>query len=559
MAACNHRRCERAPIFGDDKCILHSGDPEKCKDSFEDALENHLAESSLDFSGMTVPIPIEFDGREFGSLQANDALFLEPVIFLDCTFEGSFRAMDSDFEDELVLVGCMLEEGAFFRKTRVEGFAEFTDVEISRSSDFSYSHFGANVEFHGATLHSANFSVREFQESVNFRDVVFTSGGATFHDTQFRGEALFGGSTFEDYANFNSIFEGEANFSRMTSKSSFNLSNSEFCSAARFDGSDFRGRTDIVDTNFRDRATFSGARFLEDTEFSGGSFREADFSEVEIGSDMLFSGVFASGGETDFEQASFDEAHVRGSLIIGSSGEQKRPFTEGSVSLQNITKSAKAEIQLRYADLSRCRLQKTDPREVDFLGVRWCEKVTGDRWVEREWFNRVGIYDEVVEAESDSQSWPEIERLYRRLKLNYEKRGDFPRAGDFHIGEKEARRRNPETRWGPWLLLNAYRALSKYGERALPASLWLVGTILVCTAGYVFQGAIPGGSASALSPGNLSGWARGLVVSAESTFFPVQSADFQNVGPRLLNVFQRVISPPIIALLALALRQRVKR
>lgn len=229
-----------------------------------------------------------------------------------------------------------------------------------------------------------------------------------------------------------------------------------------------------------------------------------------------------------------------------------------------MSQAPEASVRFRYPDLRKCRFLNTDLRNIDFLGVEWCDEVAGRSTLYGEWFSRVGLYDEVApvteqEESADQRPWPEIERLYRQLKLNYENRGDFPRAGDFHIGEKEARRRNPETKWGPWFLLTTYRALSKYGERALPAFLWLTFITLMSMTGYVFLEAIPGGEAVPLSPGNATDWLQGLAISVETAFFPVRPAGFQGVGARLLNVAQRILSPPLIALLALALRQRVKR
>lgn len=109
-----------------------------------------------------------------------------------------------------------------------------------------------------------------------------------------------------------------------------------------------------------------------------------------------------------------------------------------------------------------------------------------------ELFSRDGLYEEIAEESENGERWvdrnpgenekqrpwPEIERLYGELKKNYEAKGDFPRAGDFHIGEKEARRRNPNTSYQMKALLWAYRTLSRYGERALPATIWLLTIVL---------------------------------------------------------------------------------
>lgn len=159
--------------------------------------------------------------------------------------------------------------------------------------------------------------------------------------------------------------------------------------------------------------------------------------------------------------------------------------------------------------------------------------------------------------------WSEVERLYRQLKTNYEDRGDFPRAGDFHIGEKEARRQNLNTHWSMRLLLTIYRALSKYGERALPAAFCLLAVVLGCAGTYDFLGASLADPKAAqslgLDPGAPLSFGDALRTSLEATFYPVRPVGFKELGPYILNVAQRIISPILVALLALALRQRVKR
>jgi hypothetical protein len=158
---------------------------------------------------------------------------------------------------------------------------------------------------------------------------------------------------------------------------------------------------------------------------------------------------------------------------------------------------------------------------------------------------------ESSDAETVERPWPEIERLYRQLKVNYEGRGDYPRAGDFHIGEKEARRRNPEARWGPWLLLTMYGALSKYGERALPAFGWLGVLVILYAFGYL--GLSPQTGEAALSLG------QSLKYSFQSTILLAKPGGIEEGWMWWLNAFQRLTSSPLLALFALALRQQVKR
>jgi hypothetical protein len=119
------------------------------------------------------------------------------------------------------------------------------------------------------------------------------------------------------------------------------------------------------------------------------------------------------------------------------------------------------------------------------------------------------------------------------------------------MGEKEARRRSATG--GMYVLLTIYRWISKYGERALPAFFWLAAVIAICAAGYYLLGISLGNP-----DGTLSG-VQALLFSFEATFFPFRPGNLDNGLARTLNLLQRLVSPLLLALLALALRQRVKR
>jgi hypothetical protein len=66
-------------------------------------------------------------------------------------------------------------------------------------------------------------------------------------------------------------------------------------------------------------------------------------------------------------------------------------------------------------------------------------------------------------------------------------------------------------------------------------------------------GAAPGDPHEALSG------VQALLFSFEATFFPFRPGNLEDEWARALNLFQRLVSPLLLALLALALRQRVKR
>ena len=109
---------------------------------------------------------------------------------------------------------------------------------------------------------------------------------------------------------------------------------------------------------------------------------------------------------------------------------------------------------------------------------------------------RLAVYDEIenlkrLKSERDKDKAKKIkisfideERIYRDLKNNYQNDKDWERAGDFHYGEKEMRRKNPNTDLIHRFFLTLYWILSGYGERYLRPLFWTIFILLVSTFGY---------------------------------------------------------------------------
>jgi uncharacterized protein YjbI with pentapeptide repeats len=469
-------------------------------------------------------------------------------------------------------------------------------------TDFRHEAF-EEANFEESKFEDANFSFAAF-EKANFKDAAF--GDADFREAD-SGDADFEGATFEE-ANFtraafeegnfkNTTFEEAANFSGATLEDA-NFENATFGVAyffeVAFERINFKDATfegiNVVNAVFEEvsfmRATFEGSYFehvtFEEANFFDATFEHVTFEEVAFEEANFMGATFENKAVFDqsFEpwkndqsvEATFSDCDFGGDVLFSGSSEEKRAFAGGKVNLEDVNIAPDASLHFRYADLSWCRFLRTDLRDAEFTGVKWCEEVSGD-----EWFRRAGLYDEVIEDEkyrslgdilrttfgrigspkgphwtlfelrqnSGQGRWSEVERLYRQLKRNYEERGDFPRAGDFHIGEKEARRKNPRTNGPLKFLLYAYRALSKYGERALPAGAWLLFVIFACAGGYAYFGP--------------EEYLTALRHSFQASFFPVSPIEIKGSGVEWVNLFQRVVSPLILFLLALALRQRVKR
>src|SRR5882724_2028525 len=157
-------------------------------------------------------------------------------------------------------------------------------------------------------------------------------------------------------------------------------------------------------------------------------------------------------------------------------------FAGAEVDFRQVVINSTDAVAFEQADMTKCQFQGTDLRKVRLVGIEWPRK--GRRTV---------VYDDiarVVPADGNTRPWSQIERLYRELKQNYEDRRDYERAGDFHYGEKEMRRQNPDTAWGLRLVLTLYWLFSGSGERFGPSLLW-AGFLFVGSMGYMWGGLRP--------------------------------------------------------------------
>jgi len=169
---------------------------------------------------------------------------------------------------------------------------------------------------------------------------------------------------------------------------------------------------------------------------------------------------------------------------------------------------------------------------------------------------------------------------YRQLKANFESRGNYIDAGDFHWGEMEMRRlaglygRNAKAleRTKPWRCLNlysAYRFLSGYGESPSRAALVFLVGFVVCTAlhllaGFGWNSEMINYDLSVAGPWGFPD-AGEIVAAARLAFshLTLRSVGQPAAAPNILNTIlwaaETILGPLQIGLIALAIRRRVHR
>jgi hypothetical protein len=170
---------------------------------------------------------------------------------------------------------------------------------------------------------------------------------------------------------------------------------------------------------------------------------------------------------------------------------------------------------------------------------------------------------------------------YRQLRKAFEDSKNEPGAADFYYGEMEIRRHDlTGTPAGERLLLRAYWALSGYGLRASRALLWL-GLAMAATVLALMAWGLPTRTPAPKATGTLVGTAITLStdrpdLSITGDRWTIQRADmavrvvvnavvFRASGQNLtragtyIELASRIFEPVLLALVVLAVRERVKR
>ncbi len=384
------------------------------------------------------------------------------------------------------------------------------DVALFNSALAEHRESGRNDFSHFVFPAFAEFLLAEFAKGANFKGAMFREP-AQFHIAKFEELADFTGAEFAKGANF--IL-------------------AEFTEGANFRAAKF--------TEFAD---FSLAKFVKEADFYSAEFAKADFSQA----------TFATAG-------SFNDTKFFGRTIFTAKNDEQGHtipiFKDAEVDFRRAYIEPLDSLIFRGADLSRCRFLDTDLRGAEFTNVTW-PIISNEKWIGK----RVGVCDETSPPEEGGRPYAQIERLYRELKQNHEDRRDYERAGDFHYGEKEMRRKNPETPAGLKFFLTLYWAVSGYGERYLRPLIWAGALLFGCAFLYLGLGLVePAGHGHRLCLNKLEDWLQALHYSFRvMTLLKAEEVAKPDGYAKMVSTVQSLLGPLFLGLFGLALRQRLKR
>ncbi|MBU7027768.1 MAG: pentapeptide repeat-containing protein [Theionarchaea archaeon] len=200
-----------------------------------------------------------------------------------------------------------------------------------------------------------------------------------------------------------------------------------------FRGFYFSGNVDFSSRRFEEDACFDGATFKENAYFNGAHFQNAYFN-----------------GVTFKENAYFNGAHFTYASFFGAVIERDLEFVPNQIvelNLQNVRFLFKGHVT---ADLTKAKFHRGELENVAFTDCIWPEKQK--------------IYEESHMIE-EGLSFKELETIYRNLKQNMQRHGDYSKAGDFYYKEMEMRKKQYTLFTPRWWGQNILHILCGYGEK----------------------------------------------------------------------------------------------
>lgn len=190
-------------------------------------------EGKLLLENATITNDVTFYGSKFKQLWMNGVQFDRSSNWYGCQFDGTVKADNSRFSEDVLFSRSHFEYGVRFGKSpQFDGSVTFTGATFHSRFKIGGGRFTGRVFFRGVDFQKAKFRRSTFSEQVYFSEATF-SGPTDFTDITFDDRVYFGiQDRNEDY-----------------------------------DAATFKCEPDFADTTFRSLADFVGTKLSEDISF----------------------------------------------------------------------------------------------------------------------------------------------------------------------------------------------------------------------------------------------------------------------------------------------------
>ena len=462
---------------------------------------------TVNFSEATFSKEAKFDGATF-SKEVNfiATTFSGEADFHAATFSREAHFWQAKFSKEVNFIATTFSGKADFHAATFSREAHFWQAKFSGKADFEGARFSGEVSFLGARFSGkADFSEARFSREANFSSAKF-SGKADFSEARFSREANFSSAkfsnrtyffmaAFSEKADFTvATFSGKAEFNKATLSGKANFSSARFLDIADFGYVVFLQKVDFTNTIFLNEVQFRRATFSQNhhTYFCNLNLKQKDntdkkdeketypvpslqFRDTIFPKLVLFSNCNLS--QTTFESCTIADIKFRscefaktGFFIFKRNAFENR--TRQKSFWKNFCLALKLEGRLFKKAFSKnedSRLTKKrdeierEIKEIEKNNEKLQQK-TQDK-IQKLETNPLKIAKlneklHSIELETEEKI-KDREDLCCQMKTALESNKKWRQAGDFYIGELEARR---SKNWWEYLKLSFFKYLLGYAE-----------------------------------------------------------------------------------------------
>ena len=478
-----------------------------------------------------------FQNRIFNFAITSDLLQETLGLAEDGNIHFSFDLDFADSEFQKIDVGSDMPYNYDAPKVRFSGKVNFEGARFSGEVNFWQAIFSREANFHEARFSGiADFARATFSEEIDFSRATF-SGKVDFSRVTFLGKAYFKAATFSGKAHFYkatfleevdchaAIFSRKAEFNKATLSGKANFSSARFSDIADFGYVVFLQKVDFTNTIFLNEVRFRRATFSQNhhTYFCNLNLKQNDnaderneketypaprlqFRDTIFPKLVLFSNYNLF--QTTFEKCTIADIKFRSCEFAKTGfGIFKRNTFENRTRQksfwENICFALRLEGRLLKKDFSKNEDSSlTNKRGEIEKEVKELEK------------NNEKLHSRELETEEKRK---DREDLCCQMKTALESSKRWRQAGDFYIGELEARR---SKNWWEYLKLTCFKYLLGYAERI--SILFISITILFFAAALILGDSLYGFSFDGWFVNyNWSCFEFDFEKAAKSTLFPL--------------------------------------
>ncbi|WP_138380669.1 pentapeptide repeat-containing protein [Luteithermobacter gelatinilyticus] len=219
------------------------------------------------------------------------------------------------------------------------------------------------------------------------------------------------------------------------------------------------------------------------------------------------------------------------------------PSLSGPIDFTDVEFLTPEKVTIQRADFRKAYIRGTNFSEVKLIDVNWYQKK----------LRRNGIYDDVSALETPDWNFkryinPEIETQYRHLRSVLEANKDFLAASDFYVGEMDYRLKRLGVKGYFFSIIGWYKLLSGYATKPVRA---IIAFFFLLTLYVLISASISGDFSHGLER-YYSGFSL-MTLKASANTLGIEGVH------QWLDLAFRIIGPFQLALIALSIRNKVKR